>query len=53
MKIFENEFKNNKILQAIAEESGIEPSKIFVTINDVGYGLKEANPIRKVGFFRK
>lgn len=51
--IFEKHFKKSEILGEIVKTAKISPSDICITINDVGFGLKEANPLRKVGFFRK
>lgn len=51
--MFERFMKKDDILRQIAKIAGIDTSEICITINQVGFGLKEENPLRKVGFFRK
>ncbi len=53
MEIFEKHFKKAKIIAKIIELTGLSSNDFCVTICDVGFGLKEANPLKKVGFFRK
>lgn len=53
VQIFEKHLKKDTIMQKIVEIAGIKASDICITINDVGFGLKESNPLKKVAFFRK
>lgn len=53
VKIFDKSFQKAKIAEEIAKLAQIEISNICIVINDVGFGLKEANPLRRIGFFRK
>lgn len=53
IKMFKEEFKKEKIIKAISEESKVPANKMCVGISEIGFGLKEANPLNKVGFFRK
>jgi hypothetical protein len=51
--MFKKDLKEEAVVEKICEIASINPADIFVTLSDVGFGLKEANPMKKVGFFRK
>jgi hypothetical protein len=36
----------------VSEQAGVHPNDLFVTISNVGYGVNDANPMKKVAFFR-
>ena len=45
--------KSRLIMEKMQEIAQLTSREICVTVSDVGFGLKEANPLRLVGFFRK
>lgn len=53
LKIFEEKFQKEKIIASISKIAGVSEDKICLSISDIGFGMKEANPLKKVGFFRK
>ena len=50
---FKNTLKKHHIQAYIAKNANVDLSELEVVINDIGFGLKTANPLKKVGFFRK
>lgn len=53
LTIFEEELQEHKIIEEVSKRSKVDRKYLSLSISDISFGMKDANPLKKVGFFRK